>query len=54
MSGETKVTQAMRSKGLLAGLVILVAGLLAYAWIDGGREPMRDIAVSVPVPELAR
>jgi hypothetical protein len=29
----------------------LVMALLAYAWIDGGREPLREISEPVPVPE---
>ena len=33
--------------GSIAGLVIL---LLAYAWIDGGREPVRPISETIAVP----
>lgn len=29
---------------------MLVLAFLVYAWIDGGREPLRDIAVPVVVP----
>jgi hypothetical protein len=29
----------------------LLAVLIAYAWIDGGREPVREISEPVPVPE---
>lgn len=42
----------MRRNRLVIGLAaaaILV--LLAYAWVDGGREPMRDIVQPVSVPE---
>lgn len=35
---------------VLAALVLLV---LAYAWIDGGREPVHTITQPVAVPELA-
>jgi hypothetical protein len=39
----------------IAGVVaVLVLAILVYAWIDGGREPLREIAVPVAVPELAR
>ncbi len=44
----------MRGKGIVAIVVALVLGLLAYAWIDGGREPLREIAVPVTVPEAAK
>lgn len=33
----------------LAALAVVFL-LLAYAWIDGGEEPLRDIAVPVAVP----
>lgn len=33
---------------MAAGIVL--AAVVAYAWIDGGREPVREIAVDVPVP----
>jgi hypothetical protein len=36
------------------GFALLVLAVLAYAWIDGGREPVRDIAVSLAVPGHAR
>lgn len=32
------------------GAAVLVLAVLAYAWIDGGREPLREIAVPVAVP----
>ena len=31
-----------------------LAALLAYAWADGGEEPLRDLAEPVPVPGAAR
>lgn len=40
----------MRSgKFWLIGMAILLA-VIAYAWIDGGREPLHEIAVPVAVP----
>lgn len=33
---------------------LLVLAVLTYAWIDGGREPLRDIAVPVAVPQSAQ
>ena len=44
----------MRKGWLLAGAAGLVFLVLAYAWIDGGREPVRIISEAVPVPELAK
>jgi hypothetical protein len=44
----------MRKGWLAAGAAALALLVLGYAWIDGGREPLRTISVSVPVPESAR
>jgi len=33
----------------LSGLLFVV---LALAWYDGGREDMRDITITLPVPEI--
>jgi hypothetical protein len=33
---------------------VLVALVLAYAWIDGGEEPLRSIAEPVDLPETTR
>jgi hypothetical protein len=35
-------------------LAVAVVVLLAWAWWDGGREPVRDIAVPLPLPEATR
>lgn len=43
----------MRGKWTLIGLAALVLLLLAYAWLDGGREPVRPIVQAVPLPEVA-
>jgi len=44
------VAFGMRGKGIVTVLAVLVLAVLVYAWIDGGREPLREIAVPVPVP----
>lgn len=44
----------MRKGWLLAGIAAIAFLVLAYAWIDGGREPLRTITEPVPVPEAAR
>ncbi|MFT4027360.1 MAG: hypothetical protein QM676_11240 [Novosphingobium sp.] len=44
----------MRGKRVAVGLAALLLAVLVYAWVDGGREPLRDIAVPVAVPEPAR
>ena len=44
----------MRRNWLLIGFAALIAMVLAWAWIDGGREPLRDVTQSVPLPESAR
>lgn len=37
---------------ILIGVLVLV--LLGWAWLDGGREPLREITEPVPVPESAK
>lgn len=44
----------MRKGWLLAGIAAIVFLVLAYAWVDGGREPLRTITVRVPVPEITK
>jgi len=41
----------MRKGWLIVTLVVLVLAVLVYAWIDGGKRPLRPIAEPVPVPE---
>jgi hypothetical protein len=41
-----------RQIGWIAGA--LVIALLAYAWVDGGEEPLRPIVEPVRVPEHVR
>lgn len=43
----------MRRQWVLIALAVLVLLLLAYAWIDGGEEPVRTITEPVAVPEMA-
>jgi len=42
----------MRWQWLIIGLAALIAILLAFAWADAGREPVRLIAEPVAVPPL--
>lgn len=44
----------MRRGWVMAGAALLAIGVLAFAWIDGGRQPVRTIRQSLPVPELPR
>jgi hypothetical protein len=44
----------MRKRWLVAGLAAIAVLVLAYAWIDGGREPLRTISQPVPVPASAQ
>ncbi|MFC3174715.1 hypothetical protein ACFOD9_10660 [Novosphingobium bradum] len=46
----------MKRPGRIALILIAVLGaaLLAWAWANGGREPLREIAEPVAVPESAR
>jgi hypothetical protein len=44
----------MGRKRTLTVIAIVVVAVLAFAWIDGGREQPRMIEQSVPLPEDAR
>lgn len=41
-----------RRIGWIAGAIVVA--LLAYAWVDGGEEPLRPIVEPVAVPEHVR
>jgi hypothetical protein len=47
------VKRSKRRRTALTVLALPVAALLAYAWVDGGREPVRDIVETLPVPRHA-
>jgi hypothetical protein len=44
----------MRKGWVLAGAAAIVFLVLAYAWIDGGREPLRVIDEPVAVPGIVK
>ncbi|MBW8784919.1 MAG: hypothetical protein JF593_09815 [Novosphingobium sp.] len=46
----------MRRSWLIGGIaaVVVVVVLLAYAWIGGGRVPVHQISLPLPLPESAR
>ncbi len=44
----------MRGRNAVLILVAVALGVIAWAWIDGGRQPVREISVPVAVPEIAR
>jgi hypothetical protein len=41
----------VRRRWLWTGAVAILVLGLAYAWIDGGREPVHQITQSLPLPE---
>jgi len=43
-----------RRSVVLTGVAVVLVGVLGYAWVDGGREPVHEIARSIPVPESAK
>lgn len=43
----------MGRKRILAALVLVLAAVLAFAWIDGGREEPRLIEQTIEIPEGA-
>ena len=44
----------MGRKRILTVLAVMIVAVLAFAWIDGGREQQRMIEQPVPLPESAR
>ncbi|MEO0872716.1 MAG: hypothetical protein AAFY19_12285 [Pseudomonadota bacterium] len=48
LSGLTKSSRAKRRVVLFAGVAALL--LVAFAWIDGGEEPLHTIVQPVAVP----
>lgn len=46
--------QMLTYRRIALGGLALVLAVLAYAWIDGGEEPVRPITQSIAVPEGAR
>jgi hypothetical protein len=44
----------MGRKRILTVLAVLIVAVLAFAWIDGGREQQRMIEQPVSLPEAAR
>ncbi|MCX7864561.1 MAG: hypothetical protein N2423_05950 [Novosphingobium sp.] len=39
-----------RRNWLLAGLAVIILVVIALAWIDGGRQPLRVISEPVALP----
>lgn len=52
LEGTKPLAFSLRRIGI--ALLLLVAIILAYAWIDGGREPLRPMSHDIAVPEAAR
>jgi len=44
----------MGRKRILIVLAVIAVALIAFAWIDGGREQQRMIEQPVPLPEAVR
>ena len=44
----------MGRRRLLTITAVIVVAVLAFAWVDGGREQQRMIEQPVPLPEGAR
>jgi hypothetical protein len=44
----------MGRKRILIVLAVIAVAVLAFAWIDGGREQQRMIEQPVPMPEAGR
>ena len=45
----------LRKAGLIAGVAgAALAGLLGWAWADGGKQPIRPISQPVAIPGAGR
>ncbi len=44
----------MGRKRTLTFIIVFVLAVLAFAWLNGGRQPQRMIEQPVPLPEGAR
>ena len=44
----------MKKLMLIAAALVLLVLIVLFAWIDGGREPLRMIEQPVELPEAAR
>lgn len=44
----------MGRRRLLTTLAVIVVAVLAFAWVDGGREQQRMIERTIDLPEGAR
>jgi len=49
-----KPASPMRARKLWWIPAILVLAIVAYAWVDGGREPVHEIAVPIQAPGESR
>ena len=39
---------------IVIAAVLAVLAVIVWAWIDGGRRPVREMSIPVAVPESAR
>lgn len=44
----------MRRSWLVWIMIAVILAVFGYAWIDGGREPVRNISEPIAVPALPR
>jgi hypothetical protein len=48
---RSRVAVENRKSWLIGSVAAVIAAVLGYAWIDGGREPLRPISEPLPLPE---
>jgi hypothetical protein len=51
---QAETVKAMRTKRFLLILAAAVLALLVWAWMDGGKRSVREIAIPLAVPDTAR
>lgn len=44
----------MGTRTVLTVLALPIVALLGYAWVDGGRQPLRDIEQPIPIARSSK
>lgn len=53
-SDGSATSRTGKARTLVVVVILALVAVCAWAWVDGGREPLREIVQPIPVPEQAR